>query len=89
MKCPLDGTPLATTERCGVEIDYCPNCRGVWLDRDELERIIERSIAQAAPAKAQIDPTKPAYAAGRGTPLAHEISRRRHRDTFLDDLFDF
>ncbi|MBL9058745.1 MAG: zf-TFIIB domain-containing protein [Mangrovicoccus sp.] len=89
MKCPLDGTPLATTERCGVEIDYCPNCRGVWLDRDELERIIERSILETAPVKARIEPTQPAYAAGRGSTLTREITRRRHRDAFLDDLFDF
>lgn len=89
MKCPLDGTPLAKIERSGVEIDHCPRCHGVWLDRDELERIIERSIAQTAPAKAQIDPSQPAYAAARGTPMAREVTRRRHRDAFLDDLFDF
>jgi Zn-finger nucleic acid-binding protein len=43
MRCPVDGTTLGLTERAGVEIDYCPDCRGVWLDRGELERIIERS----------------------------------------------
>jgi Zn-finger nucleic acid-binding protein len=42
MRCPLDGTTLAMAERAGVEIDYCPQCRGVWLDRGELDRIIER-----------------------------------------------
>ena len=42
MNCPTDGTVLLMSERSGVEIDYCPTCRGVWLDRGELDRIIER-----------------------------------------------
>ena len=90
MKCPLDGTPLASTERSGVEIDYCPSCRGVWLARDTFERIIDRSIAQAAPLKAQIEPSQPGYlTAPRGAAIPREMTRRRHRDAFLDDLFDF
>lgn len=43
MQCPVDGTQLVMTERQGVEIDYCPKCRGVWLDRGELDKIIERA----------------------------------------------
>lgn len=43
MRCPVDGTTLALTDRNGVEIDYCPQCRGVWLDHGELDRIIDRS----------------------------------------------
>lgn len=43
MKCPVDGTELLMTERQGVEIDYCPKCRGVWLDRGELDKIIEKA----------------------------------------------
>lgn len=43
MKCPIDGTNLTITVREGVEIDYCPQCRGVWLDRGELDKLIERS----------------------------------------------
>lgn len=43
MRCPIDGTELTMTERQGIEIDYCPKCRGVWLDRGELDKIIERS----------------------------------------------
>lgn len=45
MKCPIDGTELKIAERQGVEIDYCPQCRGVWLDRGELDKIIERADA--------------------------------------------
>ncbi len=42
MKCPNDGVELRMAERQGVEIDYCPECRGVWLDRGELDKIIDR-----------------------------------------------
>jgi len=45
MNCPVDRTPLTMTERQGVEIDYCPSCRGVWLDRGELDKLIERSAS--------------------------------------------
>ena len=42
MQCPTDATTLVMSERSGIEIDYCPQCRGVWLDRGELDKIIER-----------------------------------------------
>ena len=48
MKCPVCLQPdLVMSERQGIEIDYCPQCRGVWLDRGELDKIIDRSAAQA------------------------------------------
>lgn len=43
MQCPVDGETLVMTDRSGVEIDYCPKCRGVWLDRGELDKIIDRA----------------------------------------------
>ena len=43
MKCPNCNVTLVMTDRSGIEIDYCPDCRGVWLDRGELDKIIERS----------------------------------------------
>ena len=46
MKCPLCNETLAMTGRQGIEIDYCPQCRGVWLDRGELDKIIEKSVDQ-------------------------------------------
>ncbi|MGL4338886.1 MAG: zf-TFIIB domain-containing protein [Rhodoglobus sp.] len=46
MKCPTDSTTLVMSERGGVEIDYCPECRGVWLDRGELDKIIDRAEAE-------------------------------------------
>ena len=48
MKCPIDPTvDLIMTDRQGVEIDYCPTCRGVWLDRGELDKLIERSSSSS------------------------------------------
>ena len=48
MRCPLDvDVDLVMTERQGVEIDYCPTCRGVWLDRGELDKILDRAAAQS------------------------------------------
>lgn len=63
MQCPIDGTPLVMADRQGIEIDYCPKCRGVWLDRGELDKIIERSAgydAQAAAAPQGLTPRPPA-----------------------------
>ena len=70
MQCPNDGTVLVMSERSGIEIDYCPTCRGVWLDRGELDKIIERDArefgagSQASPAAAptaHAAPQPPAY----------------------------
>ena len=51
MNCPTDGTELRMSDRQGIEIDYCPTCRGVWLDRGELDKIIERTalVMEGAP----------------------------------------
>ncbi len=58
MKCPIcTGIDLKIAERHGVEIDYCPECRGVWLDRGELDKILERSNAQTSSYK-QPEPQK-------------------------------
>lgn len=46
MQCPIDQAELVMSERSGIEIDYCPKCRGIWLDRGELDKIIERSDSQ-------------------------------------------
>ncbi|RYV51857.1 zf-TFIIB domain-containing protein [Pengzhenrongella frigida] len=51
MLCPVDtDVELVMSERQGVEIDYCPKCRGVWLDRGELDKILDRAAPDAAPA---------------------------------------
>jgi len=56
--CPRCGTILTMTDRHGIEIDYCPQCRGVWLDRGELDKILDRVAAQA-PAAAPPPPPQP------------------------------
>lgn len=66
MQCPTDGTTLTMSERSGIEIDYCPTCRGVWLDRGELDKIIDRSLAQQAPAPAAPPAAAPQQSRDRG-----------------------
>ena len=60
MQCPAcPSTTLAMTERQGIEIDYCPQCRGVWLDRGELDKLIERSADMGrAPSRSQAHRTR-------------------------------
>ena len=88
MQCPIDQTELVMTDRQGVEIDYCPTCRGVWLDRGELDKIIDRSqgaTASAAPATPVRTAPPPAYADNR----VDSYGRKRKREGFLSDIFDF
>ncbi|HXH77645.1 zf-TFIIB domain-containing protein [Nocardioides sp.] len=61
MKCPNDDITLIMSERSGIEIDYCPECRGVWLDRGELDKIIDRAAAEQAPAPAPAAPPAQSY----------------------------
>ncbi|MDT7528606.1 zf-TFIIB domain-containing protein [Sphingopyxis sp. SE2] len=56
--CPTCRVNLTMSERQGIEIDYCPQCRGVWLDRGELDKIIERSEATSAPAPGRVGPSR-------------------------------
>ena len=61
MKCPVDSIDLIMSERSGVEIDYCPQCRGVWLDRGELDKIIDRAAESLGPkAGVPVAPVPPA-----------------------------
>ncbi|MDP9403682.1 MAG: zf-TFIIB domain-containing protein [Actinomycetota bacterium] len=55
MNCPVDGETLQMSERQGVEVDYCPRCRGVWLDRGELDKVIDRASEELAGATARRD----------------------------------
>jgi uncharacterized protein len=56
MQCPVDQTVLQMSERSGVEIDYCPTCRGVWLDRGELDKILDRAATEAPSPEPRPDP---------------------------------
>jgi len=68
MNCPVDNVPLVMSERSGVEIDYCPTCRGVWLDRGELDKILDRASREfggaAAAASAEAASVQPGPANG-------------------------
>lgn len=84
MKCPNCNVNLVMSERSGVEIDYCPECRGVWLDRGELDKIIERSSESAPPPVANRGYGDKQY------PREGEYGyKKKKRDSFLGDLFDF
>jgi Zn-finger nucleic acid-binding protein len=76
--CPVDGTELKIADRSGVEIDYCPKCRGVWLDRGELDKIIDRAGA--------FDDSYD-YAR-RHAPGARAYPKKKPKG-FLKDLFEF
>jgi Zn-finger nucleic acid-binding protein len=82
MRCPVDGETLVMADRNGVEIDYCPKCRGVWLDRGELDKIIERSAGPAP-----VAPAAPAaiYQPEPGRAAAAEPRAQRRRDDDDDD----
>lgn len=84
MKCPNDNTTLVMTERSGVEIDYCPECRGVWLDRGELDKIIERSSAPV-----QGNQTSQYRSDRHPNTGESKYQKPRKKDSFLGDLFDF
>lgn len=79
MQCPVDGTELQMMDRQGVEIDYCPKCRGVWLDRGELDKIIDR----AAPSVALAEPAR--EAPRQADALREEPRRRDDGDRYRDD----
>lgn len=101
MPCPVCKVPLVMSDRQGVEIDYCPQCRGVWLDRGELDKIIERSGAQEPALQSQALPVgvqrapdprggRPAYYDdddGRGRHYGRD-DRPHRRKSFFEDLFD-
>ena len=90
MQCPVCKTVnLTMAERSGIEIDYCPQCRGVWLDRGELDKIIDRASPQAAA------PAQPAAYAPPAPPAGHSpyppgaYYKKKRREGFLGELFDF
>jgi len=97
MKCPTCSTVnLVMSERQGVEIDYCPECRGVWLDRGELDKIIARAVEQndsrpqpaaAPPQQPHYQPQPPPYYQGHGNQNGHGHKPYRKK-SFLEELFD-
>jgi len=96
MACPVDGTALVMSERSGIEIDYCPSCRGVWLDRGELDKIIERNAASLAPEQSAPPPAQqqqqqaPWGGQPQQAPYGHGYHGKpyKKRKSFLEELFD-
>lgn len=122
MDCPVCREPLTMSDRQGVEIDYCPRCRGVWLDRGEIDKIVEREIAAYGPLSrrdvAPGSPEPPFYRDDRpqyrdddrregyrgerdehrrdrdddyrrGEYRDGDYRKKKKRESFLEDLFDF
>ena len=75
LMCPNDNAPMQTLERSGVQFDMCPTCRGVWLDRGELDKLIERSQLEYAPAQGN-------------TGFERIAPHRRRKSSWLSELFD-
>lgn len=87
MFCPAcKDAVLSMTERKGVEIDYCPKCRGVWLDRGELDKIIEKSATatETVPPVQQSHHQQPQYNTQHNT----QYKTHKRRKSFLEELFD-
>ncbi|MCR4312355.1 MAG: zf-TFIIB domain-containing protein [Candidatus Uhrbacteria bacterium] len=79
MQCPIDNISLVSTERGGIEIDYCPQCRGVWLDRGELDKlIVQDASSEVLHRESDFEATTTPHGG-----LGHE-----HKG-FLRQLFDF
>ncbi len=96
MNCPVCNITLQMAERQGVEIDFCPQCRGVWLDRGELDKIIDRSTRETY---AQPEPVACGERHEKHYDKHHDKHHGRHEDhhdsyghhrkrSFLHDLFD-
>lgn len=91
MKCPIDENELVISERQGIEIDYCPKCRGVWLDRGELDKLIERTAAvlpSEAPARRDERPRHDERRAHHDEYRGDDYKRRKKK-SLLGELFDF
>lgn len=93
MKCPHCQETLHMTHREGIEIDYCPECRGVWLDRGELDKLIERSESwsgggQAAPAREEYREPQSEEYRDRDDRRSGAPQKKRRKSSFVGDLFE-
>ncbi|MFN3150014.1 zf-TFIIB domain-containing protein [Bremerella sp.] len=94
MECPICNVTLLLSERQGVEIDYCPQCRGIWLDRGELEKLIELSQAVAlsharTTSRPAQDGSRSDHYADRREESNYQRDRPKRRESWLSNLFDF
>lgn len=84
MKCPVDQSALQMMERRGIEIDYCPECRGVWLDRGELDKMLQND--SSIPDTHDNYEERQSYRHSDSQPYGYKHKRK---ESFLGDLFDF
>ena len=102
MNCPVDNELLQMTERSGVEVDYCPRCRGIWLDRGELDKILARADRELFDDRRDVDDRRD-YDERRDFDDDGDRGRYRERDewirtpdrprkkrkNFLSEMFEF
>ena len=94
MNCPVcNNVNLVMSERQGIEIDYCPQCRGVWLDRGELDKVIERSVEASAGQRGDYDrrdySNQDRSSRDYREPHREGHYKKKKREGFLSELFDF
>ena len=92
MKCPIDSADLLMSDRQGIEIDYCPTCRGVWLDRGELDKIIERNAVETQRGNDDRDDNRRGSNDrddDRRDGMFGPKTKKRKREGFLGELFEF
>ena len=87
MQCPVDGNVLTMTERSGVEIDYCPQCRGVWLDRGELDKLIDSS--DRPDRRERDDDRRDRHHDDDDDRRGIFGAKRKKKESFLSEIFDF
>ena len=87
MKCPVCNETLTMSERQGVEIDFCPKCRGVWLDRGELDKILAREAALEAPGPGREERPRPERD-GRRYDDDDDYRHGRRKKSFWTEIFD-
>ena len=92
MNCPVcKNANLVMSERQGIEIDYCPQCRGVWLDRGELDKVIERSLEASGGQRVDYESRDYSDRSSHGyrEPNREGRYKKKKREGFLSELFDF
>jgi Zn-finger nucleic acid-binding protein len=87
MPCPVCRVDLVMADRQGVEIDYCPKCRGVWLDRGELDKIIERTSDERPPERPSPEYRRESY--DRDHDDRRHYGHKHKRKSVLSEIFDF
>lgn len=88
MKCPIDETTLAITERQGIEIDYCPQCRGVWLDRGELDKLIAGGTEHSSRPPDR-SPERNDERRSHGYDSSQGHYKKKKKESWLGEIFDF